>query len=171
MLKTLLADSGDSNGGWTLWVMIGAVVLIIAALLILPMITNKRRAKIENSKRDSLCVGDTIMTIGGIVGVVQAINDINPNRREFVLETGEGDNKTTITFDIKALYIVIDSVNKPVTPFEGGSKENLKLDESAAAFADPSDELAKYIDNASAPAEGNETAGDGENETAEQKDE
>lgn len=125
------ANNGDGGSGWTIWVIVGVVVLLLVAMIVLPMITNKKRAKTENEKRDSLSVGDTIMTIGGIVGVVKSISEPAPNRKEFVIETGDGEKTTTITLDIKALYLIINSVNKPAEIMQpsnsSSSVENIKL--------------------------------------------
>ncbi len=132
-MNVLIAAEGTSGSTNTvvMWVIIGVVVLLLAAMIVLPMITNKRRAKEENTKRDSLCVGDTVMTIGGIVGVVKAVNEPAPGRKEFVLETGEEGSKTCITFDIKALYLIIDSAAKPeVSVSPSTSSEILKMSDA-----------------------------------------
>lgn len=140
MFRNLLAEAAASgqqatgDNTWLMWVIGGLVVLLIAAMVVLPMITNKKKAKAENEKRDMLTVGDTVMTIGGVIGVVKELREPAPGRREFVIETGTGSSATTITFDIKALYAVLNSVNKPTKAAEKldathTSAENIVLKE------------------------------------------
>ena len=45
--------------------------------------------------------GSIVTTIGGIVGTIVSVDEINET---FVVETGEGDNKTTMKFLKKAVY-------------------------------------------------------------------
>ena len=58
-------------------IMIVVVVLLVVALIVLPMFTNKKRQKAIQELHNSIAVGDTVKTVGGIVGKIVAINDIN----------------------------------------------------------------------------------------------
>ena len=89
---------------WVNWVFVGVLVVLVAALLIVPMFTNKKRAKQESERYNSLRPGDVIKTVGGIIGTVIEIRQVSPTEKELVIETGVGDNKTTMVFDIQALY-------------------------------------------------------------------
>ena len=53
------------------------VVLMIVALLVMPMITNKKRKKQIEELHSSIMVGDTVKTVGGIVGKVIEIRHYN----------------------------------------------------------------------------------------------
>ncbi len=96
-------------------VFIVLLVVLIAALLIVPMFTNKKRAKQTEELHRSLQAGDLIKTVGGIIGTIKEIRQVSPVDREMVIETGDGDNKTTMVFDIQALYQVINR-NSTVVP-------------------------------------------------------
>ncbi len=91
----------------TTWIFVGLLVVLVVVLLVVPMFTNKKRAKQTMELHNSLKPGDVIKTVGGIIGTVKSVKQISPNDREMVIETGDGDNKTTMTFDIQALYQVL----------------------------------------------------------------
>ena len=94
-------------------VMIVIVVLLLVALIVLPMITNKKRQKQVQELHNSIAVGDTVKTVGGIVGKIIAINDVNAVDKEFVLETGVDGSKATMVFDFNAIYQVMSKATKP----------------------------------------------------------
>ena len=94
-------------------IMIVVVVLLVVALIVLPMFTNKKRQKAIQELHNSIAVGDTVKTVGGIVGKIVAINDINAVDKEFVLETGLEGSKTTMVFDFNAIYQVMSKAAKP----------------------------------------------------------
>ncbi len=94
-------------------IMIVVVILLVVALIVLPMFTNKKRQKAIQELHNSIAVGDTVKTVGGIVGKIVAINDINAVDKEFVLETGLEDSKTTMVFDFNAIYQVMSKGSKP----------------------------------------------------------
>ena len=88
-------------------VFIVLLALLIVALLVVPMFTNKKRAKQTDELHRSLQPGDLVKTIGGIIGTIVEIRQISSEDKEMVIETGGGDNKTTMVFDIQALYQVM----------------------------------------------------------------
>ena len=65
-------------------------------------------------------------TVGGIIGKVIEIRETSPVDKEMVIETGVGDNKTTIVFDIRALGRVITPVIEVVAdiPLAQPKQEN-----------------------------------------------
>ena len=83
------------------------LALLIVALLVVPMFTNKKRAKQTDELHRSLKPGDLIKTIGGIVGTIVEIRQISPVDKEMVIETGVEGSKTTMVLDIQALYMVM----------------------------------------------------------------
>lgn len=109
----------------TTWILVALLVVLVIVLLVVPMFTNKKRAKQTQELHNSLHPGDVIKTVGGIIGTVKEVRQITPNDREMVIETGDGDNKTTMTFDINALYQVISRV--------GGSASAQSADVFAAS--------------------------------------
>ena len=76
-------------------------------IIVLPMFTNKKRQKQINALQDSVKVGSTIKTVGGIIGKVIEIRQTSPVDKEMVIETGRDGSKTTMVFDIQAVYQVM----------------------------------------------------------------
>lgn len=77
-MTTILSTSTD--GGIT---MIIYLVIMVAMLIFLFYLPNKRQTKKDNEMRNSLEIGDEVTTTGGIIGRVVALKDDT-----FVLETG-----------------------------------------------------------------------------------
>ena len=111
-------------------IMIVVVVLLLVALIVLPMITNKKRQKQVQELHNSIAVGDTVKTVGGIVGKIVAINDVNAVDKEFVLETGLDGSKSTMVFDFNAIYQVMSKAAKPAE-----AKKEEKAEEKPAEVA------------------------------------
>ena len=86
-----------NNSNPFMFIVIG---VIIVAFIVMNVISNKKRqkqAKEEQEKKDSLCKGTKVLTIGGISGVVVSVDHKN---NTFVLESG----KSQIVFDKRAIY-------------------------------------------------------------------
>ena len=74
--------------------------VLIVAFIGMSIYNNRRQKKAmaeEQKKKDSLCKGTKVITIGGIVGTVVSVNH---EKNTFVLET-EGSK---INFDKRAIY-------------------------------------------------------------------
>lgn len=97
-------------------VFIVLLALLIVALLVVPMFTNKKRAKQTDELHRSLKPGDLIETVGGIIGTIKEIRQVSPVDKEMVIETGEEGSKTTMVLDIKALYMVMSRAATTVAP-------------------------------------------------------
>ena len=95
-------------------IMVILLVVLVAVLIVLPMFTNKRRNKAINDLHSSLRPGDVIKTVGGIVCTIKEIKEISPVDKEMVVKTGVGDNKTTMGFDIQAVYQILHKVDAPL---------------------------------------------------------
>ena len=115
-MKNLVLLCAEANNKTTQIIMIVIVVLLLVALIVLPMITNKKRQKQVQELHNSIAVGDTVKTVGGIVGKIVAINDVNAVDKEFVLETGLDGSKSTMVFDFNAIYQVMSKSGKTVAP-------------------------------------------------------
>ena len=83
-------------------------------MLIIPTFSNKKRNKQINELHNSVEVGDTIKTIGGIVGKVIAVNQISPVEREMVIETGIEGKTCTLVLDMQAMYQNLSKIARPV---------------------------------------------------------
>ena len=100
-LLTSAEDSAASNGGgWGSLVMMGVLLLIVVAFSIFNSRSQKKRQAEAQKQLDAIRPGTKVKTIGGICGVVVSVGDDNT----FVLETGDGNNKSYIQFDKQAVY-------------------------------------------------------------------
>ena len=93
-------------------IMIVVIAVMFVGLFIFNHFSNKKRQKAEQDKLSQLSVGDKVLTSCGIIGTIVRLDEISPVDMNMVIETGEGDNKSTLTFDIRALYQVLERVNK-----------------------------------------------------------
>ena len=92
-LFNLLADEPQSN--WGMWIIIG---VMIVGFLLMSFFNNKKRkeqAVEEAKKKDALCAGTKIITIGGIVGEVTEVSET-----EYTLLTGT----STMVLDKRSIY-------------------------------------------------------------------
>lgn len=97
MLFNLLEGEANTNNGSGMWIFL---IVIVALFVVMGVVNSRQRKKqmAEDQKRkDSLCVGTKVITIGGIVGKVVSVDH---KKSTFVLET-EG---TKINFDKRAIY-------------------------------------------------------------------
>lgn len=100
---------------WQNWIFIGLLVVMVVVLVVLPMFTNKKRQKAVSELHNALKPGDVIKTVGGIIGTITAIREISPVDKEMVVETGDGESKCRMVFDVQAVYQVISKVSEPKT--------------------------------------------------------
>lgn len=121
-------------------IMIILLVVMVAVLIILPMFTNKRRNKAINELHSSLRPGDVIKTVGGIVGTIVEIKDISPVDKEMVVETGVSDNKSTMVFDVQAVYQILSKADAPVAALAEQPFEEVKPQENAATVTESAEE-------------------------------
>jgi preprotein translocase subunit YajC len=93
-LFTFLAE-GDAAaapaGGTNMLYTIGMIVVMVALFYFLMMRPEKKKKKKLQEMRDNLATGDTITTIGGIVGDV-----VHKSENYIVIETG--DDRVRIKF-------------------------------------------------------------------------
>jgi len=108
----LLAEGTEAqNNQGSVWVYVALIALVIL-MLVLPMITQRKRNKEYSSMLDSLAVGDTVKTIGGVIGRVNKIQEKN-GAKTIIIETGVKGSKTTMEFDIAAVGMILNE-KKPV---------------------------------------------------------
>lgn len=130
----LINDTANNNTATIIFIVL--LVVLIIALLVIPMFTNKKRAKQTEELHRSLKPGDLIKTVGGIIGTIKDVRTVSPVDKEMVIETGEGDNKTTMVLDIQALYQVISRAPSAVAVQETS-------EDTASAEAAPAAEQAQ----------------------------
>lgn len=138
MLNLLLDGSTETTtknqgGSWWIYlILLGLVVL----MLVLPTITNRKRMKEYDQMVNALHVGDTVRTVGGVIGRITKISE-KDGVKTFILETGAKNNKTTMEFDIGSVGTVLKSTAKPEEKVEKEEKkeepkaEEVKVGEKA----------------------------------------
>ena len=120
-------------------ILIVLLAVMVVVLIVLPMFTNKRRNKAVNELYDSIRPGDVIKTVGGIIGEVKEVRQITPVDKQMVIETGDDGNKTTMVFDIQAVYQVMSKANAPAPAAEAPAepvKTEAAADEKSEATAE-----------------------------------
>lgn len=125
------------------------IVLALAAFIVYSIFSNKKRQQTVDNLHNSLNIGDKIMTIGGIIGIVTDIKQVSAVDKEFTIETGEEGKKTTMTLDIKALYQIITPVNASAS----ASAVSKPAPASAEAAVEVASEEAPVESEENAPAE------------------
>ena len=107
-----LSATGSASMTETLFTLL-PMILIIVFMFILIYLPQKRQDKKDAAMRSSIEIGDKVSTIGGIVGIVCAIADMDDT---IVLETGS--DRTKIRFRRSAIASVekLDVGGKDTTP-------------------------------------------------------
>lgn len=144
MLNLLLETSAETtgkttNGAGSWWIYVVLLVLVVL-MLVLPTITNRKRMKEYDQMVNQLHVGDTIRTVGGVIGRITKISD-KDGVKTFILETGAKNNKTTMEFDIGSVGTVLKSTAKPEEKVE----ETKKAEEQKA---EQPEEVSEPVENA-----------------------
>ncbi|MBQ9790883.1 MAG: preprotein translocase subunit YajC [Clostridia bacterium] len=129
--STSTSSDANANNGSSIWVYVVMIVLVVL-MLVLPAITQRKRNKEYTQMLDSLNVGDTIKTIGGVIGRVTKITE-KDGQKSFILETGAKGNKTTMEFDIASVAYIVSSTAKKV---EEPKVEEKKEENAEAAAAE-----------------------------------
>ena len=80
---------------------IGMIALMVAAMYFILIRPQKKKQKEEQKMRDSLSIGDEIVTIGGIVGRVVSMKEDS-----LLIETGADRDK------VRVMKWAIQTVNK-----------------------------------------------------------
>lgn len=113
-----LAEGTAKMNPATIVIMVVVLIALVVVVFVLPMINKRKQGKEYKNLTEQIKNGDTVKTIGGMIGKVVSVKHNNGAPVEFVVETGEGDNKTTMTFDINALYQVIDEQTHQPIPVQ-----------------------------------------------------
>ena len=103
------------------------MVLLIALIYFMMIRPQKKKEKADQEMRDSLRVGDEVITIGGVVGKVEKINE-----KTVVISTTAGKNK--IEFLKSAIATV--STKAPGAEKAAAKEEAKESDETKAPSRD-----------------------------------
>ena len=110
---------------WWIYLVLGVLIVL---MLVVPMFTNRKRAKEYNDMISAIKVGDTVRTVGGIIGRITKIND-KDGYKTIIVETGAKGSKTTMELDMASVYTVLSSSAKKV---EEPKQEEPKAEEKPA---------------------------------------
>lgn len=103
MIKTILAAFN-----WQTALVYGGLILLLVLMLVPSLVQNKKASKQYSEMLSSLAVGDTIQTIGGVIGRILKISKTDRGSA-IILETGAKGKKVTLEFDMSAIATVIRS--------------------------------------------------------------
>lgn len=123
MTNLLLDAAATPANTWWIYILLIGLVLV---MLIVPSITNRKRVKEYNQMINGVKVGDTVRTVGGVIGRITKINE-KDGYKTIILETGAKNAKTTMEFDMASIGAVIKSSSKPSTE----KTEEVKVEEKA----------------------------------------
>ncbi len=128
-------NNGNGGSGTMMWIVLG---VILVAFIVMNVITGKKRKaqmEAEKEKRNAIKPGYRVMTIGGIVGTVVAVDD---DANTFVLQTGTDETPNYIKFDKVAIY---SSEN----PDEATVEQDFTIDENTATAENGTVETAENV--------------------------
>ena len=137
MFNFLLEEAATQPTGNS-WVMYVVLIGLVLVMLIVPSFSNKKRQKEYNDMIDSLSAGDTVRTVGGIIGRIVKINDKDGFKTN-ILETGAKNSKTTMEFDVASIYTVLNSKKQAAAAV----KAEVKEEEPAKEVAEEKNEAAE----------------------------
>ena len=72
MFTILQAAAGQQGGGWSMWIMLALIFVVMWLFMIRPQ--KKQQKELQNF-RDALKKGDKVVTIGGIYGTVAEVKE------------------------------------------------------------------------------------------------
>ena len=75
MFTFLESEAGNASGGFGAWGTIIMIVLMFAVFYFFAIRPQKKQEKETQTMRNSLSIGDEIVTIGGIVGIITNITE------------------------------------------------------------------------------------------------
>ena len=107
---TLLEGTTETPSTWATLGTFLPFLLLIPLFYFLMYRPQKKQEKETAQMRSNLTIGDEVVTIGGIMGKVIAINDKD---NYFVIETGTAKNKTYLKLSKQALYSVVSETKNP----------------------------------------------------------
>ena len=101
------------------YIFLGVIVVLFIVMTIFNSRQRKKQMAEEQKKKDSLCTGTKVITIGGIIGEVVSVNN---EENSFVLKTGTCE----ITFDKRAIYQMTLPETATSNVSDAESKEEVK---------------------------------------------
>ena len=112
MFNFLLCAEEAAKKDYSTIIMIVVLVAVFVVMMIISNINAKKRQKAEQERMSKLAPGDKVLTASGIIGTIVKIVEISPVDMNVIIETGDGDSKCTLTFDVRGIYQVLESAVK-----------------------------------------------------------
>ena len=98
----------NNGGGFDPMVLVIILVVVgLLAVMVLPMVANRKRGRAVLEMRDAIDKGDVIKTVSGVIGTVVDVEIVSPVDRIVVIETGLEGRKTTMRMDIAGVWGII----------------------------------------------------------------
>lgn len=107
-MNNFLLAAGNTSS--IIWLVL--LIAMVIVMLVLPSISQKKRATAYQEMQNRLRSGDKVQTVGGIVGKIHKIKESNGVKTVFI-ETGDKNNKVVIEFDINAIAGVVEGIPNP----------------------------------------------------------
>ncbi len=124
----LTSGTTDTGSGGSSWITLAMLVIMIAVFYFFIIRPQRKQEKETNEMRNGLAVGDEIVTIGGIIGIIIAISS--------------EDTVTIVTSrDRTRLHILKSAISRVTVPVNGGNDD--KADEKKAPADAPAKENKK----------------------------
>jgi len=105
MILSLLTDetsSSDPTSKIISYVLIGVLLVLVIGSMFLMQRRRKKQEKETQDQMDAIGPGNKVTTIGGVVGIVVAVDPID---QTFILETGDEEHgKCYVKFLKQAIY-------------------------------------------------------------------
>lgn len=104
-----------AEGGSSPWTTVFFIVIAVAFLgmMVWSSFNNRKRDKKAQEMLSNVGPGDKVKTVGGLVGTIVQVITLSPTEKLMVIESGIGDNKTTMTYDIRAIGTIMEHANTP----------------------------------------------------------
>ncbi len=97
LFNLLAEETGNKGNGYTTYIFLGVIIVLFIGMMIFNSKQRKKQAAEDQKRKDSLCKGTKVITIGGLVGTVVSVDH---KASTFVLATGNAE----IVFDKRAIY-------------------------------------------------------------------
>lgn len=113
-----LADAQQPQGGMSSLASIGILVLFVVVMYFLMIRPQKKREKEEAKMRNSIEIGDEILTIGGIYGRVVSLKEDS-----LIIESSSDRSKLRITRTAVSQNLTIHDTPAPVKEEKAPAKK------------------------------------------------
>ena len=140
----LLAEDADKKSGlpsWVMWVVLGAVVVLLFAWFFFSSRKNKQKQKEYVEQLDAIAPGNKVKTAGGICGIVVEVCDDNT----VIIKTGSEDSGYSFIKMEKELIAQTDAKGASQLAREAAEekkrleKDGVKTEEPEAKTEEPAE--------------------------------